>query len=813
MHSLRNSLICAASLAGVTMAQCQSSWLPQDDGLEVSGIVHAMSSWDQDGAGPNPALVVVAGDFTRVGGMTVANLALFDGLADIWYPMGGGANGAVRAAVTLANGDVVIAGDFTTVGGISAPGVARWDGSWNSLGSGIDVTGRNVAWTVTELPNADLIVAGSFQDASGVPVENVARWDGSAWHALAGGGIPGAYVSHRPPVAAVATLANGDLVAGGTFSTAGGVAVGNIARWDGASWSAMPAGFVGSVVKLLVRTNGDLIVGGHNSGPGFWRLAGSVWGSLGLDGGTAQALHETSGGELIGVHSSFGGLPGVARWTGTAWQSIASASIKHYVRALHDLPGGATGDLVIGGSFGVLDGASARSFGKRVGGIWQTTSVANYGEIRCMAAGSDGSIYCGGTFISIEGTFALRIAEWNGTSWQAVNVGVNGDVDSMAVMPNGDLIVSGLFTIAGTTPVSRFARWDGASWHAVSGNIGIATRMRVASDGRLMVNDDGLRLWDGSQWEGIPSYSVTAMAMMPNGDLVASSSSHSGIPSTGRVGRWDGAAWTSLDPNIEVQTVYDIKSLPNGDVVMVANMVGTRETLWRWDGTAWQPLGGGLDDRAKRLEVLPSGDLLVLGDFRRSRTGVACPRIARWDGVSWHPVDDVPGHTPTVMAFDPAGALFVATTVGFSSDVHRLETSCRSAAARVASGCAVGSGTNVLWSSAWAQLGAAYASTGSDLLSSGLVLNVVGFQSANLALAGSLPGGQPGCLLLARADVVDLLLATDGVADYAVAIPNSQSLIGQVLWHQMLPIELDAQGGITAIHATNALELTIGQFE
>ena len=48
---------------------------------------------------------------------------------------------------------------------------------------------------------------------------------------------------------ALAVLANGDLVAGGQFTTAGGVTANNIARWDGTSWSAL-----GSAMNFNVLT-------------------------------------------------------------------------------------------------------------------------------------------------------------------------------------------------------------------------------------------------------------------------------------------------------------------------------------------------------------------------------------------------------------------------------------------------------------------------------------------------------------------------------------------------------------------------------
>lgn len=54
-------------------------------------------------------------------------------------------------------------------------------------------------------------------------------------------------------------LPSGDIVAGGDFTTAGGVPASRIARWDGASWSALGTGMNDSVYALSVLPTGDLV--------------------------------------------------------------------------------------------------------------------------------------------------------------------------------------------------------------------------------------------------------------------------------------------------------------------------------------------------------------------------------------------------------------------------------------------------------------------------------------------------------------------------------------------------------------------------
>jgi len=94
-----------------------------------------------------------------------------------------------------------------------------------------------------------LIAAGNFQVAGCTLATNIASWDGSSWSPLGSvmwGGYPGPYVS---------TLAVYDnkLIAGGAFTTAGGVDANKIASWDGSSWSPLGSGMGGGFLYTYVR--------------------------------------------------------------------------------------------------------------------------------------------------------------------------------------------------------------------------------------------------------------------------------------------------------------------------------------------------------------------------------------------------------------------------------------------------------------------------------------------------------------------------------------------------------------------------------
>lgn len=57
-------------------------------------------------------------------------------------------------------------------------------------------------------------------------------------------------------------MPNGDVVAGGAFTTAGGVSANQVARWNGSAWSAIGAGTDGPVYAVAASPNGYLVASG-----------------------------------------------------------------------------------------------------------------------------------------------------------------------------------------------------------------------------------------------------------------------------------------------------------------------------------------------------------------------------------------------------------------------------------------------------------------------------------------------------------------------------------------------------------------------
>jgi len=165
------------------------------------------------------------------------------------------------------------------------------------------------------------------------------------------------------------------------------------------------------------------------------------------------------------------------------------------------------------------------------------------------------------------------------------------------------LVVTGVFEIAGDIVADSIAMWDPATgaWSP------LGTGMRMPSD------------------------QVRALAVLPNGDLVAAGTfGAAGGVEVDNIARWDGTAWHPLAAGVDQARAMAIH--PSGDLI-----VGGFQYVARWNGSDWSFLGSGMDHYVNALAVLPSGDIVAGGLFGRAG-GVSVARIARWDGTQWNPM-------------------------------------------------------------------------------------------------------------------------------------------------------------------------------
>ncbi len=372
--------------------QCNGDWQHFE---ALSPLVDRCALWDSDGAGPAEERVVAVGFFQSIDGAPANGVGVYDELSGTWSGLGAGLGYEVVDASGAPNGDLV-------VGGLSLAAEGRvdvWNGTtWSTLPA--LTQGGQVAQvaSLTVLPNGDIIAGGSFSMAGGVPVNNVARWDGASWNDMAGG-IDGLVrnLELRP---------NGDVVAGSLFVDQNSNFPTGFARWNGTSWSAMGAGATTTslgVADFSFLGNGDILasgafaVGGPPMPIALWN--GSDWQPLGAGiNGPVTTVALLPSGDFVaaGAFSMAGGVSAdnVARWDGSAWSEIGSGLGSQSQHQVLGIIVDADGSVFAGGFF--TDGSG------------QATNLAS---IDCAGTGDTlGTSYCTASPNSASASGALLTA-------------------------------------------------------------------------------------------------------------------------------------------------------------------------------------------------------------------------------------------------------------------------------------------------------------------------------------------------------------------------------------------------------------------
>ncbi len=287
-----------------------TQWSAMGDGFGgTSPYVYGITKYKND--------IYATGHFTSSGGTTLNGIARWDGTK--WQPLDGGLELLTQYDYGVAlhefNNELYVGGKFQKVGTapIQVSNIAKWDGTkWSAVGGAVNdlvltmhthnnelyiggsfvfaqQVGTGLQYRIAKLSGNDFVAVGTtgLGDAtaawsveyintykgklyaggnfnvleSGATVANhIATWDGAQWATV---GTPvGVSTTSTNPVRSLIVY-NDKLYAGGQFTSAGMSGnTGNLAYWDGSTWTGIGTG-TNDMINAMVVYGGKLMVAGR----------------------------------------------------------------------------------------------------------------------------------------------------------------------------------------------------------------------------------------------------------------------------------------------------------------------------------------------------------------------------------------------------------------------------------------------------------------------------------------------------------------------------------------------------------------------
>jgi len=339
--------------------------------------------------------------------LLLAALPCVPAAAAVWHdgfaapPDGLGLDGDPRALLHHGDGSLYCGGSFSQAGAATAWFAARLDPvgdsyAWTSLGDMDNRIDALAAW------GDSVLAGGHFTTAGGVSVERVAVFHDGAWSAV---GDPAAWTWGN--VLSLTMHEDTPWAAGSGF----------VVRWTGTAWEAVTgAGFSGDVFALASFDDTLFAAGSFASitEPSGTSVAAAniaawdgVWAPLssGLNG-TGYALEVWNDKLAVGgVFTSPGPL--LAGWTGGSWTALGPALTGNYVIALADWGT----RLLVGGDLNGGGGVSLWNAAYLDGAVWNPMDGGVNAQVRALSAHM-GEVAVGGSFLDAGGEPASHLGLW-----------------------------------------------------------------------------------------------------------------------------------------------------------------------------------------------------------------------------------------------------------------------------------------------------------------------------------------------------------------------------------------------------------------
>jgi len=339
------------------------------------------------------------------------------------------------------------------------------------------------------------------------------------------------------------------------------------------------------------------------------------------DDGTGTSLDATGPFSAIGV----AGTSNLARWDGSAWQSVGGGLNGQYSNALTVY----NGDLIAGGYFDDAGGvAGTAKLARWDGSQWYSMDAMSSSflnsvwDLLVFDDGSGEKLFVAGNYVDLGGPGGPdHLATWDGSTYEPVGQSIGGAVPlivldiTTADLGDGEkLYAGGRFLEIGGVAANNIAVWDGSAWSPLGD--GLTQNSGFAQVITMTQFDDG-----------------TGPALYAGGSFQFAG----GQPAV-RVAKWDGSSWSPVGSGF-ASTVQELIVFDDGSgeaLYALGNFAGDDAGgiahIAKWNGTAWEQVGDGADDNVFGAIVADAGEgtgLHIGGSFLNAG-GLASAKVVSY---------------------------------------------------------------------------------------------------------------------------------------------------------------------------------------
>lgn len=298
--------------SGIALTSGADMTVNQWVGLSADSQINEICAVVEDSANNS---IYVAGDFSRIGGRNVWNIARYDTIARKFFPFaesyGADANiegaripGIIRC-MTLYNGILYVGGEFASAGAVANTAYCFQYNIGTDTISSLNATVLTGNVLTMDTNGTFLLLGGSFLNAGGIATADyLVKWtiSGGAWASITTGTPLNNEVSKIHY-----SSANTTWYIGGLFTDATGIAAADyIVSWNGTSFSALGVSTLTAQVRAIIYANSTLFVGGDFYGIKIFD--GSTWSTMSNIDGTFYAYGFASNGTylfIVGTADNF----------------------------------------------------------------------------------------------------------------------------------------------------------------------------------------------------------------------------------------------------------------------------------------------------------------------------------------------------------------------------------------------------------------------------------------------------------------------------------------------------------------------------